>query len=156
MLMRKDGVAGFFVDIPALLAIIIGISIFTFSLYSAHASYLERRGSEDMARRLDSFVTDFRSNDYLTSSPGVFTGEVLSNLNITHIKDIYSPEALRFHYRIEFEDNSNYAHSYTTSLETMNTPSEQDIFAKSSSVIITEGSGSAHLAKLTIYIWRLN
>ncbi len=153
---RRDGVAGFFADIPALLAIIIGLSIFTFSLYSAHGSYLDRRGSEDMARRLDSFAKEFNTNSVLTSSPGVYLGEALRNLNQSDVMELYPPEALGFHYRIDFQDDSGYANGYSTSFETDKMPSQRDVFAKSTSVLITEGTGRAHLARLTFYIWRLN
>ncbi len=153
---REDGIAGFYVDLPALLTIMIGLSIFTVSIYSAHASYLERRQQGEMSRRLDNFVKELRNFQYVANSPGVFAADRLSNLNTSMIKETYPPDTLRFHYRIEIEDNSGYQKDHSVSFATSETPTIRDVYAKSTSIMITEGSGRAHLARLTVYIWEVS
>ncbi len=153
---RDEGVAGFYVDLPALLTIMIGLSIFTVSIYSAHASYLERRREGEMSRRLDNFVKEFRNYKYVADSPGVFAADRLSNLNTSMIQETYPPDSLRYHYRIEIEDNSGYQKDHSVEFNTSDMPANKDIYAKSTSVIITDGSGRSHLARMTVYIWEVS
>ena len=150
---QKQGVAGFYVDLPALLAIMIGISIFTISIYGAHTSYLERRQEGKMNRQLDNFVRDLRSYSYLAISPGVFRADRLNNLNISYIEETYPSETLGFHYQINIDDNSGYRHDHSVSFSTSPIPYDRDVYAKSTSVLIQEGSGRTHLARMTVYIW---
>ncbi len=152
---REDGVAGFYIDLPALLAIMIGLSIFTLSIYTAHASYLERRQEGEMSRRLDSFVQELRNYRSIATSPGVFAADRLSNLNTSVMKETYPPDTLRFHYRVDIEDNGGYSTDHFVSFSTLNIPSNQDVYAKSTSVVIVESSGRSHLARMTVYIWEV-
>ncbi len=109
-----------------------------------------------MSRRLDNFVKELRNFQYVANSPGVFAADRLSNLNTSMIKETYPPDTLRFHYRIEIEDNSGYQKDHSVSFATSETPTIQDVYAKSTSIMITEGSGRAHLARLTVYIWEVS
>lgn len=152
----RDAVAGFYIDIPALIAIFIGLSLFTFSIYSVHSSYMERRDSEDMTDRLELFVRDLRSNGQLTSSTGVFNGDIISTMDDARFRELYHPDTLGFDYRVEFQDNSGYTESYSTVFETADIPSHQGVYVRISSVLIREAMGINRLTMLRVTIWRVN
>ncbi len=153
MLDDDKGVAGFYVDIPALLAIIVGISIFTFTIYSAHISYEERRETSEMYDELDSFMKQFRRDEYLCSDTGEFEGDKINLLNLSLLEELYPRDELGFHYKITFQDNSGYDNDYTTSFQTTNIPRDKSVYTKRSSVVIVEENSIKHLSELRISIW---
>ncbi|MFO7990769.1 MAG: hypothetical protein R6U61_00565 [Thermoplasmata archaeon] len=153
MMDDENGVAGFYVDIPALLAIIVGISIFTFTIYSAHVSYEGRMDEAEMYDELGSFMEQFRRDDYLCSDTGEFEAGKINLLNISLLEDLYSPDELGFHYRITFEDNSAYDNDYSKTYQTSSIPTDKSVYTKRSSVVIVEDNNVKHLSELRISIW---
>ncbi len=149
----RRGVAGFFVDIPALLLILVGISIFTASLYHSHTSYLERREEEALKEELDRFVENLRGYRYLAGSPGVFIAGRVERVNRSILNESYHPTTLGFRYSLEIEDNSGYEKDYSREINTERIPSSRDVYVKSTSIIIKEYNGRNHLAELRVSIW---
>ena len=149
----RKGIAGFFIDIPALIVIIIGLSIFTASIYQAHLSYAEEKGEEHMIDDLDNFIKNFRNYDYISESEGVYRIENLRTLNSTILEKEYSPAKLEFHYKIEIIDDSNYNSKYYFSFQSDGLPKNQDIYSLKSPIILKEDTGISHLSTLRISIW---
>lgn len=156
--MRSDdrGIAGFFVDIPALLAIIIGISIFTLSVYNAQLSYIERRNDDLMVDKLDDFMRNFRNYEFISESSGTFSAENIASLNLSILTSRYSPDSLGFHYKISIEDHSGYDEDHSTVFQTERLPKNKDVYSKTSSVLISCPMGRKHLAELQIQIWEVS
>lgn len=154
MKIDRKGVAGFFIDIPALIVIIIGLSIFTVSIYQAHLSYSEEKREEHMINDLNNFIKVFREYDYISESEGIFRIENLKTLNSTILEREYSPTKFKFNYKIEIIDDSNYNNKYYFSFQSDELPKNQDIYSLKSSIILKEDTGINHLSTLRISIWR--
>lgn len=154
-MIKKDesGIAGFFVDIPAILAILIGLSIFTVSMYRGYSTYLEEEGEEQGMKDLDHFMDSFRSYHVIAESPGVFSASKLSDLNMSILMETYHPQTLDYQYNITIQDHGGYAADYSCSFQTVTPPAQSDIYSTRTSLIIADGMGRNHLAELQISIW---
>ncbi|MFW6072231.1 MAG: hypothetical protein ACOC6U_01885 [Thermoplasmatota archaeon] len=149
---NRKGIGGFFTDVPALIVIIIGLSIFTVSIYNFQSNYVEKKYQEGMEEDLKSFMKDIRNYDYISESDGVFYASNLQDLNSTRIREDYIPNSLGFDYKIEVIDNSDYTHKYNKTIKTGTVPSDMDVYVDSTSITIKDYS-QYHLGKLKIYIW---
>ncbi len=150
----NQGVAGFFADIPALLAIMIGIWLFTFSLYHTHSRYIEEVQKESMHVEVEDFVRVVRSHHLLAISPGVFCVERLECVNISLLMEYLDPMDMGFHYRIDIKDDSMYQDSFTLSMQTSTLPQDRDIYSRTSSIVVVHRDGSRHLSSLQVRLWR--
>ncbi len=148
----NKGVGGFFTDIPALIVIIIGLSIFTVSAYNFHNEYVQKKYNDGIEENLDSFMDNIRNYDYIAESDGVFYASNVQRLNSTTIKKDFNPNSLGFNYKIEIIDTSGYEQRYDKSIETETVPSNKDVYIDSSSITI-RSSSTYHLGKLKISIW---
>ncbi len=155
MLRGTKGVAGFFVDIPALLAIIIGIWLFSFSLYSTHSRYIEEVEMENMYHDLEDFMRMIRSEDMMVRSPGVFCGDKLQVLNHSYLVGSLDPQELGFNYRIDIRDDSSYTDTFTLSMSSAELPEDMNIYSRTSSMVLANRDGSMRLSSLQIRIWGL-
>ncbi|GEM_PF-3974669 len=155
--MRKGtkGVAGFFADIPALLAIIIGLWLFTFSLYHTHSRYIEDVKSETMHGDLEDFVRIVRDNNMITRSPGVLCGEKLDSLNNSMFVEQLDPVDLGHNYMVEIEDDSGYPTVYSATISSSPLPEDRDVYSRRTSVVIAEPEGKMHLSTVYVSIWGL-
>ncbi|MFW5904362.1 MAG: hypothetical protein ACOC89_04345 [Candidatus Saliniplasma sp.] len=155
--MHRDdrGVAGFFVDIPALLTIIIAISIFTLSLFHAQSVYIREQKEEDMKQNLDDLISSFRRYHHISESPGVYNYENLEALNQSILNRTYDRQSLGFEYRIKITDNSFYENDYSFEFKTSPIPSHEQIYSRSSSVVVENDLGRVHLCSLKITIWEV-
>lgn len=149
---NTKGIGGFFTDVPALIVIIIGLSIFTVSVYNFHDNYVEKKYEEGMEEDIESFMKDIRNYDYIAESDGVFYSSNLQELNSSVIQEDHNPELLGFDYKIKVIDNSDYEHKYNITVKTGSVPSEKDVYVDSTSIVIKDHT-TYHLAKLKISIW---
>lgn len=149
---NTKGIGGFFTDVPALIVIIIGLSIFTVSVYNFHDNYVEKKYEDGMEEDLESFMKDIRNYDYIAESDGVFYSSNLQELNSTRIREDYDPNSLGFGYKIEVIDNSGYDQRYNKTINTGKVPSDKDVYVDSTSITIKDYS-QYHLGTLKIYIW---
>ena len=153
---RDDrGIAGFFVDIPALLVIIIAISIFTLSIFHVQSVYIQEQKENDMKQDLDDFMSSFRRYHLITESPGVYVSENLEALNQTTLNRTYHPRSLGFEYKISITDNSLYENQRSFEFETSPVPSQKQVYSRSSSVVVEDELGRARLCSLKITIWEV-
>ncbi|MGM0510697.1 MAG: hypothetical protein ACQESD_06180 [Thermoplasmatota archaeon] len=148
----KEGVAGFFLDIPALLAILIAFSIFTVSIFHAQQNFSERSEIGSKEEKIRDFIRRIRTSA-LTKSEGRFEADKIANLNLSLLQDIFPPDSLNFHYNLSIEDNSQYADSYSCSFQTSKRPRTDNIYSARSPITIEERTGVSHLASLKVMIW---
>ena len=104
---RKDAVAGFFEDIPALMVVVIGVTIFLASMINAFMNYSVRQYDDDPQegqKLLEAIIAHpgLVKDGY---KDGTFDRGKLRNLTIEDIeKDIFT----EFNYEIFIEDVSDY------------------------------------------------
>ncbi len=149
---NEKAIAGFFLDVPALLAILIGLSIFTLSIFHAQQNYNELRENESMERKLQDFIKNIRTSS-LTVGGGKMRASTIENLNISSLKDKFPPDQIGFDYNITIQDNSQYDEPYYFSFQTSDKPKNDDIYSTKSPITIEEGNGASHLASLRVLIW---
>ncbi len=155
--MHRDnrGVAGFFVDIPALLTIIIAISIFTLSIFHVQSVYIQEQKENDMKQDLDDFMSSFRRYHLIIESPGVYVSENLETLNQSILNRTYHPQSLGFEYKISITDNSLYDNDLSFEFKTSSIPSQEQVYSRSTSVVVEDALGRAHLCSLKVTIWEV-
>ncbi|MFW6040989.1 MAG: hypothetical protein ACOC85_04055 [Thermoplasmatota archaeon] len=153
--MKKDkkGIAGFFLDIPALLVIIIALSLFTYSIYITHTNYLEEKREQNLKKELEVMTYEFRNYDYIAESDGIFKVANLQSLNISILIESFNPDVLGYHYSIEIIDNSGYNPEYSFKFQTQDIPPNRDIYSQWSSVVVRTDGERTHLCNLRISIW---
>lgn len=152
MLKDRKAVAGFFSDIPALLAILIALSIFSVSVFNAQQNFEKQKSSEDMKEKADDFL-DVVLTSQFTKNKGRFQADKLVNLNVSSVQKFYPPNSLGFQYNLTIEDNSQYEHSYSCSFQTSSKPALGDIYSASSPINIEEENGNSHIGTVTVFIW---
>ena len=148
----KEGVAGFFLDIPALLAILIGFSIFAVSIFQAQQNFSERNEMELREEKTRDFIRRIRTSA-LTKSEGRFEADKIAKLNLSLLQDLFPPDPLDFHYNLTIEDNSQYDDLYSCSFQTSKRPKTENIYSARSPIIIEENTGVSRLASLKVMIW---
>lgn len=156
--MRGDerGIAGFFVDGPVLLIIIIALSIFSASVYHSYQVYEEGRRTDEMEDWLEDFIHSVRTCDCLTDSPGVISGEKLSSLNNTRFTNIFRPTDLGFHYNITIDDKSGYLTDCSKWYSSGRRSTSGDIFVKRTAMVVRFKGGESHLVSVTVSIWEMS
>ncbi len=147
----RKGIAGFPLDGPLLLAILIALMLFIFTFQQLHSAQLED-GHDDLKRQIDDFTGTLRSDDLLTISEGVICSEKLSNMNESEMEKRFSTSELGFNYRIKFVDNSGYSEDQGRVLQTSEPPKDVDIYSRHTSIIIRDGQRN-HLASMEVQIW---
>lgn len=155
--MRSDdkGVAGFFLDVPTLLVIIVAIMIFSLSLFHNHTVYIQNQKEEDMYKNLDDFISSFRSYPMIAENTGVYSSDNLRSLNESILNKSYPVESMGFEYKISISDNSLYDSHHSYEFSTAEIPLDKETYSRSTSVVIRDDIGRAHLSSLKIMIWEV-
>ena len=104
---RKDAVAGFFEDIPALMVVVIGVTIFLASMINAFMNYSVRQYEDDPqeGQKLLEAIVSYPGLIKDGYKDGTFDRGKLRNLSIEDLeRDIFTD----FDYEIYVEDVSDY------------------------------------------------
>lgn len=156
MIKDQRGVAGFFVDIPALLVIMIGLSVFTVSIYRAQSSYADRVRDENWDQKLADFMDMMRKHDLLAHRSGVFSVRNLAGLNDTTLIEAYNTSSMGFNYRIQIIDNDAYLTDHSRTFQTAGLPLNKDIYADETSIVLRQSDGRTHLSSMMVSIWEVD
>ena len=155
--MRSSGVAGFFEDIPVLILVTLGISMFLFSSAHAFTNYLQHQSQQDLQDDAVRFAHSLRSYDRLIEdkTPGVFSQERIERLNTSQLTKGFPPDHLAFEYQVTIlemrEKPEDGLASYTWLTSPI--PKGKDRAIVQSYVLIEDASG-AHPARLSVLVWR--
>jgi len=118
---RKDAVAGFFEDIPALMVVVIGVTIFMASMINAFMNYSVRQYEDDPqeGQKLLEVIIAYPGLIKDGYKDGTFDRGKLRNLTIEDLeKDIFTD----FNYEIFIEDVSDYPDKENFTFNTSNVP----------------------------------
>lgn len=104
---------------------------------------------------LDDFISSFRRYHLITESSGVYVSENLEALNQSLLNRTFHPQSLGFEYKISITDNSLYEDEQSFEFKTSPVPPQKQIYSRSTSVVVEDDIGRAHLCSLKITIWEV-
>jgi hypothetical protein len=153
---RKEGIAGFFEDIPVLIVVTIATGIFLGSLVSAYVNYLDQFEYRNMRENVTDFSDALRSYGgfIYEYEEGVFEGDKLISVDERTLQEDFNESTLGYHYQVAIIDTSDYPNSnnYTISFGNSNPPMKVNKYTVTSSVLIKVDE-KFHAAQMIVTIW---
>lgn len=146
------GVAGFFEELPLLTIVVVALTLFLASLFTAHGIYF--RTLEDLRYRQT--AQDFAENIYahrlLTGGGpgGRFLAPSLSDDVRVKIEGEFRPEGVGFHYNLTIADVSDYPDALSW---TAGEPAAAEVRLVTKPVLLVDGD-LAHAGLLFVRVWR--
>ncbi|MCX8173497.1 MAG: hypothetical protein N3F63_02650 [Thermoplasmata archaeon] len=154
---RKKGVAGFYEEIPALILIIAGVTVFLISVVHVVSLYLSTVNQENIQDECYSLSRIVRSYDKImyngtySMNPvsGVFDIDKIRNLtNATVLKDLHSTKK----FKITIEDLENTTAKWTFGTE-IPTPRPSVYAVETTSIVLKDKHDVFHVGRLTVEMW---
>lgn len=153
----KNGVTGFFEDLPALAVVLMVFVIYLSLLGGVMDRSTEHHQTINFNEELNEFITQFRSASCLTHDgiTGLFDAHKVMALSLDNLtKEIQ----VDYDSRIEIRDTSGYYMNYSRTLNTT-TIQEEERFSMGKGVGITAVSiwvsdEEIHSARVVITIWK--
>ncbi|MEM3493857.1 MAG: hypothetical protein QXD15_05845, partial [Thermoplasmata archaeon] len=154
---RKKGIAGFYEEIPAMILIIAGITVFLISVIHVVSLYLTTVSVENLQEECYSLSRLVRSyekimyNGTYSMNPvsGVFDIEKINNLtNETVLKELHSTRK----YRITIEDLENTSLKWSFGTE-MPSPRPSVCAVETAPVVLKDKHDVFHIGRLTVEMW---
>ena len=151
------GISGAFEELPALLVVLVAISLFTVSMAHSYSAY----GSNAEYARLQEDCRDFtrmvRGAEIIChdSGPGEFDVVALQNLSTETFLEEFNPELLGFQYRVTVQDldmeTGNVSMSITIQSAEMENALDVATFSTCVNLVDFDRVGAGRLA---VSIWR--
>jgi|GEM_PF-1701964 len=155
---KRDGVAGFFEEIPALILATIGMSIFFITALMAYSNYMGQQEAIKFVDDGDAFSKAIRNYKGLVYDAdghpieGRFDYFKVPNLNVTNVSKDLNVKIKNRHFIVEIKDVSDYDTHYDVRIES----SSREGLRRTevlSTVYIRVTDDESHLARLTTVIW---
>ena len=144
-------------EVPALLIVVLGLSIFILSFAKAHVAYAVQaeqvRGQElagqfaDAVGAYEELTWDWRE--------GVFSAVKLATLPDAVVLQDFNPDSLHFQYQIAVLDVSSYPceDRYAYRLNTSHLPLDEDVYTTVVPALIRYDAEEYHAAHLVVSLW---
>lgn len=154
---RKKGVAGFYEEIPAMILIIAGVTVFLISVVHVVSLYLSTVNQENIQDECYSLSRIVRSYDKImyngtySMNPvsGVFDIDKIKNItNETVMKDFHSTRK----FKITIEDLENTTAKWTFGTE-VPIPRPSVYAVEITSVVLKDKHDVFHVGRLTVEMW---
>jgi hypothetical protein len=152
---NREGIAGFFEDLPALLVVLVAVAIFILSIagaYAAYGDYLQQLRFHEQAVE---FSESIRTYEFLTynQEEGKFQADALNETTAAQMAIDFHPENVGLHWNVRVVDVSGYGGKYTWSAgETV--PQGVSRIAITSPLTIRNNSDQIRGARLVVTVWR--
>jgi hypothetical protein len=149
----RGGVGGFTEELPAMLVVLVAVSLFVASLATAHSSFVERERWLDRRESVSSVLGLLWSDQELTEGhAGMYDAMTLADENSTsYVVSILSPAVLGFQYRLEITSLDGKDLNFT--VETGQRPTGKPTVVESSPCNILVGQGHVEPGLVRITAW---
>jgi hypothetical protein len=144
-------------EVPALLVVVLGLSIFILSIAQAYVAYAvqaEQMRGQELVRQ---FATSINSYEEITWDwrPGVFDSVKLATLPDEAVLREFNPESLGFQYQITVVDVSSYSCESrdTYRLNSSQMPLGDDVYTTVWPAIVRHNAEEYHAAQLIVSMW---
>ncbi|MFA5772043.1 MAG: hypothetical protein WC974_04870 [Thermoplasmata archaeon] len=158
-LKNKNGVAGFFEDIPALIVVTIGVGIFLTSIVTIYPKYIESEQNTDFMRESFNVAETIRASDDILYEPdmqnGVFDAYKVQKMDSQQLNQTVHTE-LRC--RIDIIDASDYPTKYnktTQNFEDSEVPNFRMRYSITLPVCIKKSEAEVHPAKMIVTLYKM-
>ncbi len=145
-------------EVPALLVIVLGLSIFILSIAQAHVAYAVQAGNVRNQELSWQFTNAIAAYEELTwdDKNGVFDSVKVCTLPDSTLLREFDPDVLGFEYRISIMDVSGYPleHRYSYQVGSGQVPVSGDVFTTVRPAVIRHSGGEYHAAHLVVSIWK--
>jgi len=141
-----------FEELPALLVVLIAISLFTVSVAEATMTWNENQEWEMLQKDCKTFLKLLRCSELLCipNSPGIFDQAKLSNISTNELAQTFNTSDLGFEYRISIQTMLNNVSLlfYSSAFP------ESGMVCTSHSCVNLDNQGRIGGARLVVSIWR--
>ena len=152
----RKGVGGFFEDIPVLIIVTVGISVFLITSMHALSVYLTNDQHMNFRDDVDQFVQNLRTYTHLSDREGggTFSLDKVKDLSSERLIADFPPAKVGFHYQLSLEviDRSEEQLNRSFSWATGNIDSKADHVIVRSYLLVREGD-LLHASKLSLLAW---
>lgn len=152
-----EGISGAFEELPALLVVLVAISLFTVSMAHSYSAYGSNSDRLKLQEDCQDFARMVRNADMLCpdSRSGEFDMIALQNLSTETFLEEFNPELLGFQYRVTVQDldmeTGNVSMSITIQSAEMENALDIATFSTCVNLVDFDRVGAG---RLTVSIWR--
>ena len=154
---KSRGVSGIFEDMPVLIIVILGVSLFLLSSVHAYSTYLQNQIRSELREDAIDLSSALRSYDRFLgdATPGVFSLEKVARLNESEFEKDFPPVHLGFQYQVSLIVTSKSAafNESTFTWSSLDHVNGRDTAGAQSFVLIDDGLRS-HPARMYVLIWK--
>jgi|SRR3990172_4819391 len=149
----RRGIAGFFEEIPLLTIVIIGLSVFLASLFSAYSLYVGALEALRFRENAQDFAESLYADSRLTGDGpgGRFIAASLTEDVRAELETDFQPINLGFHYNVTVSDVSDYPDRFTWYAG--ESAAGRDVRTITKPLVIVDGD-LAHPSLLIVKVWR--
>jgi len=152
----RRGLSSITEELPSLLVVVLGISIFIASAADAYMARETHEESERLRQRADELAKIIRNWGAVSAGEdGVLDGARLMDVTGKRLKEDFEPEVQGLGFRVAFHDTGTYAKKYNKVLQTSRVPEDGDVAVVYSSVAARDPNGNLHPMQLIVKVWRV-